>query len=324
MQRPQWISMFPHVANRSIPPRTPLGQQRGTAILGLFRTLAMVTIAAVTLAGPPTAATAVPPGGHLQITEVQMNEITKTITIMGTDFNFGPGPLVVTLGHFGDITAHCQTPPPSATTITCTFTTLPADGDYLLTVANGTGQGQNDQYDLTIGAVGPQGPKGDKGDKGDAGATGPQGPQGVTGPAGPAGPQGAAGATGAPGPAGPQGPAGAPGATGPQGPAGATGATGPAGPAGPTGAQGTYRTTQCLDTPCGCNQVGERIVSGGAQCRASFSVGPRRHIYALLLSRQVDDSTWEALCIDTVSEFGLIIDTIVQAPEVITVLCYLP
>jgi hypothetical protein len=64
-------------------------------------------------------------------------------------------------------------------------------GDYLLTVSTGNGQSQNDEYDLTIGAVGP------------TGATG------APGPAGPPGPAGADGAVGAPGPAGPPGPAGA-------------------------------------------------------------------------------------------------------------------
>ena len=43
MQRPQWLMLFPHVANRSIPPRTPSGQRRGTAIRRPFRTLVLVT-----------------------------------------------------------------------------------------------------------------------------------------------------------------------------------------------------------------------------------------------------------------------------------------
>jgi len=158
---------------------------------------------------------AAPPGSHLQITAVHVDDLSNTILIMGQKMNFGPGPLVVTLGQ-SNITARCQTPPPSATLITCTFSSgLPAAGDYRLTVANGPGQGQSDQYDLTLGSVGPQGLKGDKGDMGPQGPAGPQGPQGVAGPAGPQGPEGPQGATGE---AGPQGPQGDPGPTGPGSP----------------------------------------------------------------------------------------------------------
>src|SRR5262249_30880869 len=90
--------------------------------------------------------------------------------------DFGPGPLVVTLGQVGNITAQCQTPPPTAALITCTLSGgLPPAGDYLLTVSNGTGQSSNDSYALTIGAVGPQGPKGATGRAGPAGAMGPPG-----------------------------------------------------------------------------------------------------------------------------------------------------
>src|SRR5262249_52387860 len=91
------------------------------------------------------------PGGLLQITAVQVDTTHNVMTIMGQQLNFGPGPLVVTLGQ-SDITTKCETPAPSATTITCTFSGgLPAAGDYLLTVGNGNGQSQSDAYALTIG-----------------------------------------------------------------------------------------------------------------------------------------------------------------------------
>lgn len=105
------------------------------------------------------------PGGHLRVTEVFVDFNTQSIEITGEDFDFGPGPLTVSLGEFGDISALCLvdfTPPQL---ISCDLSAggLPSDGDYLLTVANGNGQSQSDQYDLTIGAVGPQGPAGPPG-----------------------------------------------------------------------------------------------------------------------------------------------------------------
>ena len=43
-----------------------------------------------------------PPGGHLNITEVLITfGSPDTLTITGEDFDFGPGPLVVTLGELG-------------------------------------------------------------------------------------------------------------------------------------------------------------------------------------------------------------------------------
>jgi hypothetical protein len=98
-------------------------------------------------------------------------------------------------------------------TITCDLSVggLPADGDYLLTVATGGGASQYDEYDLTIGAVGPQGEQGPKGDKGEIGEQGPVGPVGPQGPIGPVGPQGPIGPVGPQGPIGPAGPQGEPG-----------------------------------------------------------------------------------------------------------------
>lgn len=46
-------------------------------------------------------------------------------------------------------------------------------GDYRLTVSQGKKGKDQDDYDLTFGAVGPQGERGPKGDKGDPGAQGP-------------------------------------------------------------------------------------------------------------------------------------------------------
>jgi len=114
------------------------------------------------------------PGGHLGIDEVFVDFDSETITIIGEDFDFG-GFLEVTLGEavVGDITILCT---PNFVlipqTITCDFsapigTGLPADGDYLLTVATGAGQSQSDEYDLTIGAVGPPGPPGPPGPTGE-------------------------------------------------------------------------------------------------------------------------------------------------------------
>lgn len=42
-----------------------------------------------------------PPGTHLQIQDVSVNFTAKTITILGQQFNFGPGPLMVTLANVG-------------------------------------------------------------------------------------------------------------------------------------------------------------------------------------------------------------------------------
>ena len=94
------------------------------------------------------------PGGHLRVTEVFVDFGAKTIEITGEDFDFGPGPLTVSLGEFGDISDLCMvdfTPPQL---ISCDLSAggLPPGGDYLLTVTRGGGQSQSDQYDLTIGA----------------------------------------------------------------------------------------------------------------------------------------------------------------------------
>ncbi len=141
-----------------------------------------------------------PPGHHLNITEVFVDfGPPGSLTINGEDFNFGPGPLVVTLGEFGELSVLSDTPTQIVTELPPAIAAGNADGDYLLTVSTGNGQSQNDEYDLTIGPAGPQGPQGD---------TGPQGPQGDQGPQGKLGPQGAQGPQGKIGLTGPEGPAG--------------------------------------------------------------------------------------------------------------------
>ncbi len=119
------------------------------------------------------------PGGHLKISEVFVDFGVETILITGEDFDFGPGPLIVTLGdagNVGDISAICADDLVSVPqTITCDFSAdggLPVDGDYLLTVATGAGQSQSDEYDLTIGAVGAVGPEGPQGEQGAQGEQG--------------------------------------------------------------------------------------------------------------------------------------------------------
>jgi hypothetical protein len=147
------------------------------------------------IAGP---AWSQPPGQHLNITEVAIDNDSHTITITGTDLDFGPGPLSVTLGEIGEISGLCLASAPTSTTIVCVFPLtggLPPARDYLLTVSRGTGQSQNDEYDLTIGAVGPQGEVGEQGE------TGPEGPKGDTGAQGIQGIQGIQGEQGEPAPA---------------------------------------------------------------------------------------------------------------------------
>jgi len=82
-------------------------------------------------------------------------------------------------------------------------------GDYLVKVSRGTGAVQNDEFDLTIGAVGPAGPAGPRGPDGQPGEPGPQGSPGPPGPKGDKGDAGAQGPAGPPGPPGGTLPAGA-------------------------------------------------------------------------------------------------------------------
>ena len=109
-----------------------------------------------------------PPGQHLSITEVSVIfGPPDIIVIKGEDFDFG-SPLDVALGEFGSLFLTSA----SGTEIIADLPVNIPDGDYLLTVSTGNGQSQNDEYDLTIGAVGPQGEQGPQG---------PQGPPGLSG-----------------------------------------------------------------------------------------------------------------------------------------------
>ena len=193
-------------------------------------------------------ALAAPPGGHLNIEEVAVavGDPDTTIEISGTDFDFG-NPLEVTLaGVPATITSSSDT-----TIIATVLTASYPAGDYLLNVSTGNGQSQNDEYDLTIGAVGPAGPAGADGTDGADGANGADGAPGLPGadgadgaqgPAGAEGEQGPAGAGGADGADGLPGTPGADGANGANGADGVDGAPGAAGPPGPPGADGAPGT----------------------------------------------------------------------------------
>ena len=160
------------------------------------------------LAAPPG-----PPGAHLDVTQVFVDDPDNptSIMIIGTDLDFGSGPLSVTLGEFGALTV---TGTPNDTLIEADLPAGIFPGDFLLTISNGNGQSQNDEYDLTIGAVGPQGDQGVQGKLGDTGAQGVQGKLGDTGAQGVQGKLGDTGAQGAQGKIGPAGPPGAPGGSG--------------------------------------------------------------------------------------------------------------
>ena len=116
------------------------------------------------------AAKPAPPGGHLNVIQVLVDDPNDptSITIVGEDLLFGGGPPTITLGEYVDELVIVGTA--TDTEITAELPENIDAGDYLLTVSNGNGQSQNDEYDLTIGAVGPQGPKGDIGDTGATGA----------------------------------------------------------------------------------------------------------------------------------------------------------
>ena len=149
----------------------------------LFSSLGMTVLAA-------------PPGGHLNISQVLVDNPNDptSITIVGTDFIFGPEAPTVTLGEYMDPLVIVGVP--TNETIVALLPENIVAGDYLLTVTTGTGQSQNDEYDLTIGAVGPQGERGPQGIQGEQGI---QGIQGIQGEQGPPGRDGADGDPGSPG-----------------------------------------------------------------------------------------------------------------------------
>ncbi len=184
------------------------------------------------LAAPPG-----PPGAHLDVTQVFVDDPDNptSIMIIGTDLDFGSGPLSVTLGEFG---ALAVTGTPSDTLIEADLPAGIFPGDFLLTVSNGNGQSQNDEYDLTIGAVGPQGDQGVQGKLGDTGAQGVQGKLGDTGAQGVQGKLGNTGAQGVQGKLGDTGAQGVQGKLGQQGDIGEQGMQGKIGPQGPVGGTG--------------------------------------------------------------------------------------
>ena len=113
--------------------------------------------------------------GYLTISEVSVDHESSTMLIMGSDLNYGPGPLQVILGDT-DISSHCVLNGSLADPqiIFCDSLALPVAADLLLTVSKGQDSTQIDEYDLTFGAVGPQGIHGDKGERGERGDPGPR------------------------------------------------------------------------------------------------------------------------------------------------------
>jgi hypothetical protein len=177
------------------------------------------------------------PGGHLNITQVLVDDPNNptSLMIIGEQFDFGPGPLVVTLGEFGPLTIIGT---PTGTLIEASLPDLIFEGDHLLTVSNGGGQSEDDEYDLTLGAVGPQGEQGIQGDQGEPGQDGAPGTSGADGLPGTDGAPGADGADGLPGTDGAPGADGADGLPGTNGAPGADGADGLPGTGGLPGTDG--------------------------------------------------------------------------------------
>jgi hypothetical protein len=138
------------------------------------------------------------PGNHLTIEEVKATlnaeGFPTQLTIKGVYFDFG-NTLAVMLGTNTTNMNALTIASADATTIVASVP-MPTDygfGDYLLTVSTGNGQSQNDEYDLTIGAVGPQGEQGQQGEKGDTGDQGMQGAMGMKGDEGDPGQDGEGG-----------------------------------------------------------------------------------------------------------------------------------
>ena len=119
-----------------------------------IRTVLLLSFAAL-LSSLGLTVLAAPPGGHLNISQVLVDDPNDptSITIVGTDFLFGPEAPIVTLGEYVDPLEIVGVP--TNETIVALLPENIVAGDYLLTVATGTGQSQNDEYDLTLGAVGP-------------------------------------------------------------------------------------------------------------------------------------------------------------------------
>lgn len=140
-----------------------------------------------------TAADATPaPQNQLVIHRAEVDEAAGQLKISGVEF--GVAEPAVTLDAIPMLVlSH------GPTEIVIAMSPDTAPGTYRLKVSKGTGIGDQDVFDVTVGAEGPQG---------EQGVPGPRGPQGETGPQGDPGPQGGQGPAGATGPAGPQGPPG--------------------------------------------------------------------------------------------------------------------
>lgn len=93
--------------------RVPLRKAVRDLMMLLFTAVMMLEFCGIARATTP-------PGTHLQIQDVSVNFSIKKITILGQMFDFGPGPLMVSLANVGDLTPDC-TPNFAVTpqTITC-------------------------------------------------------------------------------------------------------------------------------------------------------------------------------------------------------------
>jgi hypothetical protein len=101
------------------------------------------------------------PGSHLTVeaVEIDFDPMVSTfgqLTITGQHFEFG-NPLAVSLGPSAQSPSDLIMVSTSDTVLLYDLPKAFPNGDYLLRVSTGNGQSQNDEYDLTIGAVGPPG-----------------------------------------------------------------------------------------------------------------------------------------------------------------------
>ncbi len=221
----------------------------GLVLHGLLLLSLLFAVAAAVAQSNPQP---LPPGHHLNITAVLLETgPPDELTIVGTDLDFG-GDLDVTLGELGslDIISASATVIEAECPQDISNVSVCPDGDFQLIVSRGNGASQNDEFDLTFGAVGPIGPQG---------ATGPQGVQGNQGPVGLQGPVGN---------------------TGPRGPGGDTGPQGPQGlSAGNTYVVcvGTHNVptvpTTCGAPPRQCNCAGGIVASVRGPCEVNSNTG---------------------------------------------------
>jgi hypothetical protein len=161
----------------------------------LLSALTVVALASVAAAAPPS---------QLIINRVEVDEALDRMRISGVEFGTDE-PSVSLEGIPMAVVGHG----PTEIVIDVPAGTTP--GTYMLKVSKGSSTGDQDVFNVTVGAEGPQGeqgvpgPQGPQGDLGPRGEPGATGPQGQPGPQGFPGPQGSNGAQGAPGPIGPSG-----------------------------------------------------------------------------------------------------------------------